>query len=87
MAADSALHWVLSHRARLAQLRRAVAGTRAAAALDALIDEIRSSSSRLPAPKRTPRPTQRRTRVAPASRTGSPTPAAARPVDIRHEAS
>lgn len=45
LSADAALYWVLSHRTRVAQLRKAVKGTRAAPAFDALLAAIREESS------------------------------------------
>ena len=53
MTADSALYWVLSHRARVAQFRRAVKGTRAAKTLDQLLARLRAEATKLP--RRRPR--------------------------------
>lgn len=50
MTADSALHWVLAHRARIAQFRRAVRGTQAAKPVDQLLALIRKEASALPRP-------------------------------------
>lgn len=50
MTADSALHWVLAHKARVAQFRRAVKGTRAARPLDQLLTLIREEATALPRP-------------------------------------
>lgn len=54
MTADSALYWVLSHKSRVAQFRRAVKGTRAARPFDKLLTLIREESTTLarPAPRR-----------------------------------
>jgi hypothetical protein len=46
-AADSALHWILSHKGRVAQFRRAVKGTRAAKAVDTLLQQIREDATRI----------------------------------------
>ena len=43
--ADSALYWVLSHRTRVAQFRRAVKGTRAARPFDQLLQVIREEAT------------------------------------------
>ncbi len=70
MTADSALYWVLAHRGRVAQFRRAVQGTRAAKPLDQLLRIIRQEASALPqpaSPKRKPVRARRRRKV-PASR-------------------
>lgn len=53
MTADSALYWVLSHRTRVAQFRRAVKGTRAEKALDQLLTRLRAEATKLP--RRRPR--------------------------------
>jgi hypothetical protein len=53
MTADSALHWVLAHKDRVAKFRRAVKGTRAAKPFDKLLTIIRAEASELP--RRTPR--------------------------------
>jgi hypothetical protein len=45
MTADSALYWVLSHRSRVAQFRRAVKGTRAARPFDQLLQRIRDDAT------------------------------------------
>lgn len=50
MTADSALYWVLSHRRRVAEFRRAVKGTRAAKPFDKLLEMIRDEASALPRP-------------------------------------
>ena len=52
MTADSALYWVLAHRARVAQFRRAIKGTRAAKAFDQLIERIRAEATTLPRRRR-----------------------------------
>lgn len=69
MTADSALYWVLSHRARVAQFRRTIKGTRAEKALDQLIARIRAEATPLPrrAPKRKAARARRRRRM-PATR-------------------
>lgn len=58
LSADAALHWVLSHRTRVARFRRAVSGTRAAPVLDALLAAIHAEATALA------RPRPRRRRVA-----------------------
>lgn len=70
MTADSALYWVLSHRGRVAQFRRAVKGTRVEKALDQLLARLRAEATPLPrrAPKRKARRARRRRRALPASR-------------------
>lgn len=50
MTADSALYWVLSHKNRVAQFRRSVAGTRAAKPLEKLLTLIREEASPLARP-------------------------------------
>jgi len=63
MTADSALYWVLAHRGRVAQFRRAIEGTPAAEPFGRLLKAIRIEASELPrpAPRRKPaRPRQRR---------------------------
>ena len=50
MTADSALHWVLSHRRRVAEFRRAVQGTRAARPFDKLLKLVREEATTLPRP-------------------------------------
>jgi hypothetical protein len=60
MTADSALHWVLSHKSRVAQFRRAVKGTRAQRPLDRLLALIREEATATP--KRRARPAPRRAR-------------------------
>lgn len=54
MTADSALYWVLSHKGRVAQFRRALAGTRAARPFEQMLTLIREEASPLsrPAPRR-----------------------------------
>ena len=52
MTADSALYWVLSHRSRVAQFRRAVKGTPVEQALDQLLHRIRNEATPLPRPRR-----------------------------------
>jgi len=53
-AADSALFWVLGHKNRIAQFRRAVKGTRAERPIETLLDAIREGATPLRhrAPKR-----------------------------------
>lgn len=65
MTADSALHWVLAHKSRIAQFRRSVKDTRAAKPFDQLLALVRHEASALsrPAPrkpKRKPARTQHR---------------------------
>jgi len=48
MTADSALYWVLAHKTRVAQFRRAVKGTRAAKTLDQLLARLRAEATALP---------------------------------------
>lgn len=63
MTADSALHWVLGHKDRVAKFRRAVKGTRAAQPFNQLLTLIRQEASALPRPaprKRKPVRIQRR---------------------------
>jgi hypothetical protein len=67
MTADSALHWILSHRGRVAQFRRAVRGTRAARPFEQLLKQVREQATALPRPvarkrKATLRRSGRRTR-------------------------
>lgn len=66
MTADSALYWVLSHKGRVAQFRRAVKGTAAARSLERLLTMIREEATPLErAPRRkAARVTRRRRRVA-----------------------
>lgn len=67
MTADSALHWVLSHRRRVAEFRRSVKGTRAARPLEQLLKLIREEATALPRPvarKRTPARARRRRTVS-----------------------
>lgn len=54
MTADSALFWVLGHRARVAQFKRAIAGTRAEVPFKRLLEAIRLEATTLqrPAPRR-----------------------------------
>lgn len=68
MTADSALHWVLSHRTRVAQFRRAVAGTAAQKPLAELLELIRREASELKRPARPVRHARRRHRAAARSR-------------------
>jgi hypothetical protein len=65
MTADSTLYWVLSHRSRVAQFRRAIKGTRAEKALDQLLVRLRAEATALPrrAPKRKARRARRRRRA------------------------
>jgi hypothetical protein len=65
MTADSTLYWVLSHRTRVAQFRRAIKGTRAEKALDQLLARIRAEATPLPrrAPKRKVQRARRRRRI------------------------
>lgn len=71
MTADSALYWILSHRGRVAQFRRAVRGTRAARQFEQLLQQVREQATALPRPvarkrKATRRRSVRRTRfIAP----------------------
>ena len=63
MTADAALYWVLSHRGRVAQFRRAVKGTGAERALQQLLARIKSEATALP--RRRPRKAARKsTRTA-----------------------
>ncbi|MGQ0587363.1 MAG: hypothetical protein ACT4PK_09195 [Gammaproteobacteria bacterium] len=64
MTADSALYWVLAHRDRIAQFKRSIAGTRAAAPFKQLLQLIRTEASQLerPAPRRRQRKTAGRVR-------------------------
>ena len=63
LSADAALYWVLSHRARVAQFRRAVKGTAAAPAVDRLLAVIRDEATRLQPPRsQTPPRRSRRAR-------------------------
>ena len=48
MTADSALYWVLSHKRRVADFRRAVKGTRAAKPFDKLLTAIREEATTMP---------------------------------------
>ena len=50
MTADSALFWVLGHKRRVAEFRRAVKGTRAARPFDKLLTMIREEATALPRP-------------------------------------
>jgi len=62
-AADSALHWVLGHKDRIAKFRRAVKGTRAERPFNTLMETIRDEATALPrraAPKRKPHRSRRR---------------------------
>lgn len=53
MSADSALYWVLGHKARVAQFRRAIKGTAAARSFERLLALIREEATPLPrAPRR-----------------------------------
>jgi hypothetical protein len=54
MTADTALHWVLSHKARVAAFRRSVKGTSAAAPVERLLARIRAEATPLarPTPRR-----------------------------------
>lgn len=75
MTADSALYWVLSHRARVAQFRRAVKGTRAEKALDQLLIRLRAEAT--PLARRRPRKVtraRRRSRRANVGRFFAPPP-------------
>jgi hypothetical protein len=62
MTADSALHWILAHKARVAQFRRAIKGTRAASPFDQLLAAIRDEATTLRArkPRRARRATSRK---------------------------
>jgi hypothetical protein len=66
MTADAALYWVLSHRTRVAQFRRAVKGTPAAKALDQMLARLRAEATELPrrTAKRKPRRARRHARVS-----------------------
>ena len=66
MTADSALYWVLAHKTRVAQFRRAIAGTRAEVPFKRLLDAIRVEASALerPAPRRRKATRNRRRRYA-----------------------
>ena len=75
MTADSALYWVLAHRARVAQFRRAVKGTRIETALDQLLARLRTEATKLPRRRaRKAVRTRRRTRRADAGRFFAPPP-------------
>lgn len=65
MTADSALYWVLAHKTRVAQFRRAVKGTRAAKPFDQLLAMIRDQATPIarPAPRRRKAVRRRRTRL------------------------
>lgn len=52
MTADSALHWILAHRAHVAQFRRALKGTSAAKAFDQLLQRIRTQATPQSRPRR-----------------------------------
>ena len=60
MTADSALYWILSHRGRVAQFRRAVRGTRAARPFEQLLQRVREQATALPRPVVRKRKTARR---------------------------
>jgi hypothetical protein len=62
MTADSALYWILAHKGRVAQFRRAVKGTPAARPFKQLLGVIREQAT---AP---PRPARRKRRVVRARR-------------------
>ena len=66
MTADSALYWVLAHRSRVAQFKRAIAGTRAEVPFKRLLDAIRGEASALerPTPRRRKATRTRRRRQA-----------------------
>ena len=64
MTADSALYWVLSHRSRVAQFRRAVRGTRAARPFEQLLKRVREQATALPRPVTRKRKTSARRRKA-----------------------
>jgi hypothetical protein len=68
MTADSALHWILSHRTRVAQFRRAIKGTSAAKAFDQLLQRIRTQATPLARPPRRKAVRTRRHRRAPLAR-------------------
>jgi len=76
MTADSALYWVLSHKARVAQFRRAVKGTRAEKALEQLLARLRAEATPLPRrrPARKVARARRRTRRASVGRFFAPPP-------------
>jgi len=74
MTADSTLYWVLSHRARVAQFRRAVKGTRAEKVLDQLLARLRTEATPLPRRRRKVVRARRRTRRVNVGRFFAPPP-------------
>ena len=68
MTADSALYWVLSHRTRVAQFRRALKGTRARQAFDQLLQRLRTEATPLPRRRKHKVVRARRRRRAPIGR-------------------
>lgn len=66
MTADSALYWVLSHKGRIAQFRRAVRGTAAARPFERLLVLIRKEATApaRAAPRRARKPARSRRRRA-----------------------
>lgn len=52
MTADSALHWVLAHKSRVAQFRRSIKSSRAAKPFDQLLALVRHEASALSRPAR-----------------------------------
>lgn len=52
MTADSALYWVLGHKDRVTQFKRAIKGTRAAKPFETLLTRIRGEATALARPAR-----------------------------------